>query len=281
MSGASPQPVNMPTNSNTQSANSVFEQIKQAIAPFREVCHATLEDIAIPWVSHIVESEAPASSAHAGLPVFTVHPQPAVDNKQSYAKGEDAFPSSTPTPIVEAFSKQNMCDVSVYSFLTRIRTALAPLGAEVEWMFVRTFRQFVVHWEWNPAPSTDINHSVFIITTAHGERFVADFTGEQFGYNPADWFMRAADYMASRAKPRGYRIRLEFEYTNFANICPVGSTGYNLVYKFRSACDKLDWTALQSLPADQCIISVRTQLAAIMQRWQDADTKQLWVEPPS
>jgi hypothetical protein len=78
--------------------------------------------------------------------------------------------------------------MSVICFLERIREALRPIGATVDWLIVFPLRRTYIHHSAHPRTFEEVLHSVFAITTADREQYVADFTIEQFGYSAADWF---------------------------------------------------------------------------------------------
>jgi hypothetical protein len=53
--------------------------------------------------------------------------------------------------------------------------------------------RIVFHWA-DQKPDPKVRYSAFFITTRSGEQFIADFTIEQFGFEPGMWFMKRENY---------------------------------------------------------------------------------------
>jgi len=73
------------------------------------------------------------------------------------------------------------CDYSIKLFLVHLASALAIHNATVKWYTVVVKPSILIHWQ-HELPILDIRHSVFEITARSGNKYIADFSVEQFGF---------------------------------------------------------------------------------------------------
>ncbi|KAH8632869.1 hypothetical protein IG631_11503 [Alternaria alternata] len=167
---------------------SEYDQIKSVLEPFRQIFMNILENAENDCVSHftIDQTYNPA--------IITLHPANG-DTFSVSAKGRAAFPPSIPYDMQTAILKFNQCDLSVLSFLCWIRDALRPICATADWLMIVPVRALsILHYSDEEPVTKNGRHSVFAITTASREQYIADFTLEQLGYPAELWFLQKAEY---------------------------------------------------------------------------------------
>ncbi|KAG9196018.1 hypothetical protein G6011_01139 [Alternaria panax] len=212
-----------------------YDQIKRILEPFHQIFMTVLEDVENPC-----------------LPIITLHPAKG-DNFCIVAKGRTALPPNIPYDLQTAILKFNQCDLSLVCFLGWIREALRPIGATVEWLLIVSIRPLsILHYSDDEPVIEGGRHSVFAITTASHERYVADFTLEHFGYPTELWFLKKAEYSV-RFLAVGARWRIaskEAMEEADRDIAEVDAQQYSRT-PIDAVYDEINWPDYRRLPTDE------------------------------
>jgi hypothetical protein len=129
------------------------------------------------------------AGAALGYQVFTLYTNGLYPH---CARGPAAFPADTHPALQLSILKINTCDLAVHSLLPYLTIALQKLRACADWLVVDASPKCMFHYF--PEQVQQGLHSVFIITSATGNQYIADFTLEQFGFDANMWFMKKNDY---------------------------------------------------------------------------------------
>ncbi|KAF1915656.1 hypothetical protein BDU57DRAFT_577453 [Ampelomyces quisqualis] len=242
-----------------------FESIKTLVAPFREIINVTLEESLLARISRITRSTGSSHSACPGLPIYTIHTDPVDGCEVQEVKGIEAFPPEISSQLRSAVLKLNTCDMTVNAFLSRLSDALLSVGARTDWLLVCAEPLFGLHYDVRNLEMPV--HSVFCITTASGEEFIADFSVEQFGYDETHWFMDKYQYLVECTKNGIYRIPSNEEIAEAVEGQAQNQIAAQMIDIFRLVHDELDWSELVEVPADEQVPWVRSRIRQMLQRW--------------
>lgn len=91
-----------------------------------------------------------------------------------------------------AFPKLHQCDFAVSNMIGPMSDKLREVGAKVDWVIVSPQVKFYLVRPHEEPGSTW--HSMFSITSRSGEMYVVDYTLEQFGHHPDNWFLKESEY---------------------------------------------------------------------------------------
>jgi hypothetical protein len=239
-----------------RAADIELKQIKDIVAPFREIFDTTLQEQYMERITRIVYSKPAADSLYPGSPIYTLH-DGIVGQPPDFQQGAAAFPPRLSVQMQTAIMKLNTCDLAVNSFLLRLADRLRPLGATVQWLTVRASPRFILRYA--SSDSKQPIHSVTCITTKSGAQFVADFTVEQFGYDEHYWFTELPDYLALCTMDGKYHVTTDKEIVENAADIATSNYEHAMTTLFRRACDAIDWPVVEALPVDERIDFVRAR----------------------
>jgi hypothetical protein len=167
-----------------------YDEIKAIVEPYWALFNTALEHEQKPRIHHLTTSH---QSTISPIIVITKHSL-TINGRLHEESGDLAYPAGTSKYLQRQISKFNKCDFSIQVFLQYLSPLLGKIGAEIEWFTVFSNPRVVFHWV-NRIPDPRVRHSVFLITARSGEQFVADFTVEQFGFEPEMWFMKREEYV--------------------------------------------------------------------------------------
>lgn len=169
-----------------------FNEIKAMIEPYWRLFNSIMENQPR---NNLVFHPGTLSIEGYGIPTLGFRPASDSDLGLPNTVGIDHY-----TPEIQARArigslKHNHCDYSIHLFLTYLEPVFRKFGAKIEWFAVGANPMVLFHSLPRPA-QLNIRHSVFSITTARGEEFIADFTIEQFGFPGSSWFTQKTAYVA-------------------------------------------------------------------------------------
>jgi hypothetical protein len=239
------------------------DQIKSTIEPFRQIFMTVLENILHECLSHFTEDRT------AKPPVITLHPTG--HPIPMAAKGRAAFSPKIPYDMQTAILNYSQCDLSIVCFLESIREALRPIGATVEWLLINSIQPLsILHYPYEKPNTGGIRHSVFAITTANREQYVADFTLEQFGYPAELWFLKKAEYAVRFAEVFATWC-IASEQDMEANWETAHRDQRHILICTNAVCGEISWPSYRKLPADECMSWVEARAREIVGRFEGED----------
>jgi len=163
-----------------------YDQVKTIVAPYWHIFNICLRQFEVPTIGEVKFKHPPKFNPDKPTMISIDFMRDKEKNLIS-ATGADAFPSLLSLGVQAGISKFNMCDASIHLFFDHIQHALQDIGAKVEWLTLTPKPRTVFYYSFiKPYPR--IRHSLFTITTRHGNKFAADFTIEQFDFEPDMWF---------------------------------------------------------------------------------------------
>ncbi|KAF2128683.1 hypothetical protein P153DRAFT_386798 [Dothidotthia symphoricarpi CBS 119687] len=227
-----------------------FEEIKSVIEPFWHVWNILLQEVPVECIDRIVNANRPED----GMSMYTLY----VEKPLRLANDTSVFPltiSPSTVPVSSqlqtAILKLNYCDFAVYVFLKHIAKSLQTIGARVDWLFVKPNPLMLIHYS-DTEPDTP-NHSVFIITSQQGERFIADFTIEQFGYPSDWWFKKLGDYIGNCAKNINgwWSAADDDDLRNGGKIANPGTVQWDLKMIIEDICKDPEWNMVGEVTHEQ------------------------------
>jgi hypothetical protein len=224
-------------------------KIQQLLAPLREICSATLEGNMVPRILNIIMSDTLVDWSPAPISVYTMVQDVTNPSMDPLTDAASALPSFTGAAMLQAYSKWNMCDISVFTYLPLIQDLLTPFGAKVEWSIVHPRPRILLHWSWNMNPLHMTNHSVFLITRKEGKEYIADSTMEQFGYYDR-WLVDKNEYLLNRTTDGWFRITNELDQNQVNIACTRIQSFRHTAERLRDAYLQFDWSVLDGAPTD-------------------------------
>jgi hypothetical protein len=144
----------------------------------------------------------PPESTHLkGPTMYKLHDMCTMPNCYKLATGLSStdqchqadFDRSTWDLLKQAYLKLHQCDFALEGMIQPIRDKLKETGAKVEWLLVLPRAKILLQMCYD---DTEPPHSVFEITSSMGQEYIVDFTIEQYGHSPDDWFTTKEDYLA-------------------------------------------------------------------------------------
>lgn len=108
-----------------------------------------------------------------------------------------AINNSVPALLRAGLMKWNMCDLAVETFMKPLERQLLRHipGATIDWLSVDILPNSVLSWTHRDPNGPIPAHSAFLFKLPDGERYVVDFTIEQFGFGEECWFLPLETYL--------------------------------------------------------------------------------------
>jgi hypothetical protein len=171
------------------------DEIKAIVEPYWHIFNFCLEHFETGIINSLTFTQPSANEPTDPTTVMLGCKATEDDDDLNFAQGARAYPPLLSLRLRAGALKFNMCDTSIVLFLRYIEYALWRTGAVTQWLTLSTKPRVVFHFG-GVEPNPTVRHSVFGITSAHGYEFIADFTIEQFGFEPEMWFTTRKEYLA-------------------------------------------------------------------------------------
>jgi hypothetical protein len=237
--------------------SSEHDQIKAIVESFRRIHETLTENTLFQPINHY-DLDTTTDPAVLTLHVFPDRKEP------RKARSRDSCPADMPCDVQTAVLKTEGCDIAAYSFNQWISDALQTIGARVECLLIRPYPRLYIHYATDPL-LVNMWHSVFSITSARGEEFIADFTIEQLGYYGRDWFTKQTEYFETRIEG-DWRIASEDDMAKTEEEV-LGYTSQTLFKDLVDAvCGEMHWPTCRSLPAADRLNWVTTRTQEVFDR---------------
>jgi hypothetical protein len=140
------------------------------------------------------------------------------------------------------------------------------VGAQIEWLEVQVSLRIMIHYS-NQTLDSSI-HSVSCITARTGEKFVTDFTVEQFGYDDTFWFMKKDEDLTACTTNGECCVASDSEIASIAQDHAERDYEHRLTETLRAVRDDLGWSTLDNLPAGQRLAWVRSRTVDLLEGWE-------------
>lgn len=163
-----------------------YDRIKTIVAPYWHIFNMCLQQFEVSTIGQINFTYPPKVKPDKPT-MISIDFMRDKERKLLFATGADAFPPLLSRSLQAGISRFNMCDASNHLFFGQIQHALQDIGATVEWLTLTPKPRIAFYYS-SIQPYPRVRHSLFAITTRHGNKFAADFTIEQFGFEPEMWF---------------------------------------------------------------------------------------------
>jgi hypothetical protein len=152
-------------------SKSDYEEVKAVLEPYWQIWNLCLERFEVPIIDRINFSH-PSSDQSDEPTTISLH---------IFKDRAGTYPPLLSPNLQTGIARLNMCDATVCLFYGYIEKALQETGATVSWLTPTPKPRLLFHYSTSD-PNPMVRHSVFGITSRHSNRFVADFTIEQFGF---------------------------------------------------------------------------------------------------
>ena len=166
--------------------------MKAILEPFVHIFNTVTDHVESEAISR-VELQANTQGWPANVPVYTVYSRGDDGLSQIWARGTAAMPRNAAPKVQRALQKLYLCDMATYSMLPYIKQAVQKVHGRADGIIISNVvpRMLLLYPHMGRVVC---EHSVCIIASASGEQYIADFTLEQFGFDPDMWLMKRSDY---------------------------------------------------------------------------------------
>lgn len=235
------------------------EQSKAIVEPYRHVFKSVLENIKHECVAYTT------TDTTTNPATIILH----ADQENTWgltAKGRAAFSPETPYELQSSIMNFSFCDMSSFCFLPWITEALRPMRAFAECLLICPVRpEHILCYANGPSGSAFGRHSVFVITTASREQYIADFTLEQYGLPAESWFLEKSEYM-QRFTEGVWCIASEEDLDETDEMIASQPGEQHIRNCINAVCEEVNLPVYRSLPVDERMPWVEALTKEIMER---------------